>query len=165
MKDGKLQKIHIDNGYYCEMRPIPNMNGVIAKYPKNIIENLSEREVVYEITDDGIVIYSNKQKYDSLKCDPYSRRIYILFHILKEIDSRKVSYDLIRILSKKKLVRLKAPLYSFIGYKMDDENLKLEKELYDEVMNLFDSDITAKVCSRESVLSGYNFIISQLLTM
>lgn len=163
MKENKLEKLHVNNGYYCEIRPIPKMDGVIAKFPKNIIENLSEREIIYEITNDGIIIYSNNQKFDSLKCDIYAKRVYILLHILKEIDNRKLSFNLIRILKKNKLVRLKTPLYSFIEYKLDDENLKLEKELYHEVMKFFDSDTNDKFCSRESVSSGYNFIISELL--
>lgn len=83
-----VKQIHIDNDYFIEMSNNQESNICVVKLPGNIIEDLPEITTIYELEDEKISVYRNKQKFLSKFCPNYAKRVAVWAHILKLIEGR-----------------------------------------------------------------------------
>lgn len=81
---------HIDNGYFVSIGNTKEKNICVLDMPENIFIDLPKTTTIYEMEDEKVSVYRNKQKFLSKTCPNYSKRVVIWAHILRLMEDRNL---------------------------------------------------------------------------
>lgn len=120
---------HISNNYYVKIKPIPNMLGCIAIFPKNLFTLQPEITRTYIINENptSVEIYNtenNKTTMTEITVEKHEVRLVILKDILFTTIERGISTKLIVIEGSKS-----SNIFSVLTMDMTKEELELERNL------------------------------------
>lgn len=86
---------HIDKNYFVKLKTTTKIQGIAAWFPKNIILDMKEEELIYLIEDNHICIFRDKKKIETFDCPRFASRMAIGTDIVKRAQQRNISDNLI----------------------------------------------------------------------
>lgn len=119
-----------------------SINGGILSVPPNIIDSIDEREIIYEVYENKILIYENKEKLEEIIVK-HKIAIYpiMLVHMALETLIGGVSYKLIRFYNGENRINgFEKSTYTNMLDIVNSSASKLEKELIKYVQESEDVD-------------------------
>lgn len=133
--------IHYEMGYYIKITPSRHMNCISVTFPENIIRNVKQETIIYEIDNDKFITYRNNKKVSEIKCAPYAIRLLSAMVLINECANRGIHDDLLRFTD------------------FDSNFIESEQEIY--VQDFFRASTDIDVINKEMKLSAYITDISK----
>lgn len=125
-----IVKFHIDHKYYVSIKPIKDVIGFTALFPKNVLTKLPQLHRTYIVCNDGesIEVFDRveSQKCTSIMIDAtrFSSRILILEDVLLKTIAYKMSQKLLVIEGSQS-----KNILELLRFPMSDVEIALEQEL------------------------------------
>lgn len=149
--------IHEEYGAVLKFYLQPAVNGGVLKLPSNIIKMFPEREVIYEVDNNEILVYENKTKTRSLKVDlNYAIISTMIIDIKVACERQGYALDLCKIYnSSNECVNESDVMVDLLKFLIIKENKK-DYKLMDAIINFMDNpESIEKIDS--SIEEGFNF--------
>jgi len=139
-------KAHFDNGAYVSFSKIDKFNGGILEVPENIISKRESNKFVYEVDDEGVIIYINGIKDKTVPCPAYATRPLVALDILFRMIQAGYSPRLLKVTKDNEELLLDEMIQTKTSADLLDEpdrkNKRLEEKLYKAIDEFFDTDQT-----------------------
>lgn len=148
--------IHFDNDYFVTIKTDKTNTVCIVKFPENIFQEAFATELMYEIEDEKVTVYKDREKLLSQNCPNYAKRMFIWLDILKRMDKTGISTELIRAYDKDEVQMeshiLDTATILAILKPPDDSERPLEDKLIKSAIAYANKDVLA---IPEDILDGY----------
>lgn len=137
----EILKIHEEYDAIPKFFLQPAVKGGVLKLPSNIIKMFPEREVIYEVDNDEILIYENKTKTRSIKIDyNYATVCIMIIDIKIACENQGYAIDLCKIYNSANESLsdgdILVDLFKYLTDKAGKRDLKLMETMIDFIDNL-----------------------------
>lgn len=153
----EILKIHEEYDAIPKFFLQPAVKGGVLKLPSNIIKMFPEREVIYEVDNDEILIYENKTKTRSIKIDYNYAIVCIMIIDIKIVcENQGYAIDLCKIYNSANESLsdgdILVDLFKYLTDKAGKRDLKLMETMIDFIDNLENMEPVD-----DSVKDGFKF--------
>jgi hypothetical protein len=151
-------KAHFDNGANAKFSKIDKFNGGILEIPENILTKKVAYKCVYEVDDEGVIIYINGIKDKTVKCPQYACRPLVSMDIIFRMTHMGYMPFLLKVIKDNEELVLDEEMQTKTAALVldvpDKKNKRLEDKLYIAINTFFSNGIEPQT----NIKDGFDII-------